>query len=251
MRTMPEPLWTPSAERVERATITRFARDRGLPEAYDELWRRSVDDIDAFWAAVWEFFDVQSDAPYERVLGSRDMPGAEWFPGASLSYAEHIFRGKDEETTAILHASELRELGSWTWGDLRREAARIRAGLVERGIGRGDRVVAYLPNIPETIAAFMATASLGATWSSAAPEFGVQSVVDRFQQIEPKVLLAIDGYRYGGKDFDRSAHVAEIAERIGAPVVRLGYLDGSGWPAGFLGPEDAPLEFERVPFHHP
>jgi len=251
MRTMPEPLWTPSAERVERATITRFARDRGLPEAYDELWRRSVDDIDAFWAAVWEFFDVQSDAPYERVLGSRDMPGAEWFPGASLSYAEHIFRGKDEETTAILHASELRELGSWTWGDLRREAARIRAGLVERGIGRGDRVAAYLPNIPETIAAFMATASLGATWSSAAPEFGVRSVVDRFQQIEPKVLLAIDGYRYGGKDFDRSDAVEQIAAGIGAPVVRFGYLDGSGWEDGFLGPEDAPLEFERVPFDHP
>jgi len=251
MRTMPEPLWTPSAERVERATITRFARDRGLPEAYDELWRRSVDDIDAFWAAVWEFFDVQSDAPYERVLGSRDMPGAEWFPGASLSYAEHIFRGKDEETTAILHASELRELGSWTWGDLRREAARIRAGLVERGIDRGDRVAAYLPNIPETIAAFMATASLGATWSSAAPEFGVRSVVDRFQQIEPKVLLAIDGYRYGGKDFDRSDAVEQIAADIGAPVVRFGYLDGSGWEDGFLGPEDAPLEFERVPFDHP
>ncbi len=102
----PTPLWSPTEERKEKATLTRFARDRGLPEDYGELWEWSVGDIEGFWGAIWDFFDVQSDAPYDRVLGNRDMPGAEWFPGTRLSYAEHIFRGKDENTTAILHASE-------------------------------------------------------------------------------------------------------------------------------------------------
>jgi acetoacetyl-CoA synthetase len=185
------------------------------------------------------------------VLAERDMPGARWFPDVELNYAEQIFRDRDDEAAAILHASESRDLGTWTWGDLKRETARIRAGLQARGVGRGDRVVAYLPNIPETTAAFLATASLGATWSSAAPEFGARSVVERFAQIEPSLLLAIDGYRYGGKDFDRTAMVDAIAAEIGAPVVRLGYLAGSGWEDGFLGPEDAALEFDRVPFDHP
>ncbi|HKJ36108.1 MAG TPA: acetoacetate--CoA ligase, partial [Solirubrobacterales bacterium] len=130
---------------------------------------------------------------------------------------------------------------------------RIRAGLVELGIGRGDRVAGYLPNIPETIAAFLACASLGAIWSSAAPEFGARSVIDRFAQIEPKVLLAIDGYRYGGRDFDRSQIVSEIAAGIPSleHTIRLGYLEGTGWEPGFLGPEDAELEFEPLPFDHP
>jgi acetoacetyl-CoA synthetase len=245
---MPTPLWEPPAELVEGATITRFMREQGCA-SYDELWRWSVDDLEAFWAAIWDFFDVgERSGP---VLASRDMPGARWFPDVELNYAEQIFRNRDEAAPAILHASESRELDTWTWGDLRRETARIRAGLQARGIGRGDRVVAYLPNIPETTAAFLATASLGATWSSAAPEFGARSVVDRFAQIEPSLLLAIDGYRYGGKDFDRTQIVDAIAQEIGAPVVRLGYLAGSGWEDGFLGPEDAELEFDRVPFDHP
>jgi acetoacetyl-CoA synthetase len=247
----PTPLWTPTAERIERATVTRFARERGLPEDYGDLWQWSVDDIGRFWAAVWEFFDVQADGDPDPVLGKREMPGAEWFPNTKLNYAEHIFRGKEDDALAIQHSSELRELASWTWGDLRRETARIRAGLVERGVGHGDRVAAYLPNIPETIAALLATASLGAVWSSAAPEFGVRSVVDRFQQIEPKVLLAIDGYRYGGKDFDKSDAVARIAAEIDAPVVRFGYLDGSGWEDGFADTQPDELDFERVPFDHP
>ena len=229
--------------------MTRFMRERGF-ESYEELWRWSVDDLEGFWRALWDFFDVQADGSPGTVLASREMPGARWFPDVRLSYAEHIFRGRRDADVAILHASESRELGEWTWGDLRRETARIRAGLKARGVGRGDRVCAYLPNIPETIAAFLATASLGAVWSSAAPEFGVQSVVDRFAQIEPKVLLAIDGYRYAGRDFDRSLQVGDIAAAIDAPVVRLGYLDGSGWEDGFLGEPDE-LEFERVPFDHP
>jgi acetoacetyl-CoA synthetase len=253
MADQPEPLWSPTDERIERATITRFARTNDLPEQYGDLWQWSVDDIGRFWAAVWEFFDVQADGDPDPVLGTREMPGAEWFPNTQLSYPEHVFRGKDDNALAIQHASELRELSSWTWGDLRRETARVRAGLVERGVGHGDRVAAYMPNIPETIAALLATASLGAIWSSAAPEFGVRSVVDRFQQIQPKVLLAIDGYRYGGKDFDKSDAVEKIAAEIDAPVVRFGYLDETGWEEGFADSDadGSDLTFERVEFDHP
>jgi acetoacetyl-CoA synthetase len=243
---VPPVLWKPSAERVARSHMAAFMRERGV-EDYEALWRWSVEDLEGFWAAVWERFGVQGS--YEAVLGSRAMPGAEWFPGAHVSYAEHLFRDKPDDRVAVRAASELRALEEWTWGRLRTETARIRAGLVSRGVGEGDRVCAYLPNIPETIAAFLATASLGAIWSSAAPEFGARSVVDRFAQIEPKLLLAIDGYRYGGKDFDRTEIVDSIAREIGAPVVRLGYLDGSGWEDGFLA--DGPLEFAHVPFDHP
>ncbi|HYF25672.1 MAG TPA: acetoacetate--CoA ligase [Baekduia sp.] len=240
-------LWTPSPERIERAAITRFARERGLPEDYVALWRWSVDHLEDFWAAIWEHFDVLGT--YDRVLGSREMPGAEWFPGAEINHAEHVFRGRDDGDVAIRHASELRPVAEMTWGELRARTAGIRAGLQARGVGRGDRVAAYLPNVPDTIAAFLATASLGAIWSSAAPEFGARSVIDRFAQIEPKVLLAVDGYRYGGKDFDRSGQVAQIHAEVGGELVTLGHLDGSGWQDGFLG--DAPLAFDRVPFGDP
>jgi acetoacetyl-CoA synthetase len=246
MSEAPPILWSPSPERIERANMTAFMRARGF-EDYDALRRWSVEDLEGFWAAVWDTYAI--DGSYDAVLGSRAMPGAEWFPGAQVSYAEHLFRGRPDERVAIRAASELRPVEEWTWGRLRSETARIRAGLVARGVGEGDRVCAYLPNIPETIAAFLATASLGAIWSSAAPEFGARSVIDRFAQIEPKVLLAIDGYRYGGKDFDRSEIVEGIAAEVGAPVVRLGYLDGTGWEEGFL--EDGPLEFVKVPFDHP
>ncbi len=180
------------------------------------------------------------------------MPGAKWFPGARTSYAEHIFRGKDDDQVAIRHASELRELGEWTWAELRAQTAAIAGGLRALGVGQGDRVVAYMPNIPETVAAFLACASIGAVWSSAAPEFGARSVIDRFAQIEPKVLLAIDGYRYGGKDYDRAQTVEAIAAEIPSleKVVRFGYLDGSGWEDGFLGAATE-LEFTPLPFDHP
>jgi acetoacetyl-CoA synthetase len=246
MSEVPPVLWTPSPERIERANLTAFMRARGHAD-YESLWRWSVKDLERFWAAIWETYEVGGS--YDAVLGARAMPGAQWFPGARVSYAEHMFRGKPEDRVALRAASELRSLEEWTWGRLRAETARIRAGLVARGVGEGDRVCAYLPNIPETIAAFLATASLGAVWSSAAPEFGARSVIDRFAQIEPKVLLAIDGYRYGGRDFDRSEIVDGIAAEIGAPVVRLGYLDGTGWEPGFL--QDGPLAFARVPFDHP
>jgi acetoacetyl-CoA synthetase len=176
------------------------------------------------------------------------MPGADWFPGARLSYAEHVFRGRADDDVAIRHASELRPLGEWTWGELRAHAGAVAGALREAGVEAGDRVAAYLPNIPETIAAFLGCASIGATWSSCAPEFGVRSVVDRFAQIEPKVLLTVDGYRYGGRDFDRSETIAALQEEL--PTLRqtlvLPYLAGGDWelPA-------AELEFAQLPFDHP
>ena len=259
----PAVLWTPSPERVERAAITRFARwvaeTRGaaVTDSYDALWRWSVEDLEGFWAAIWEYFDVQAATPYERVLGSREMPGARWFPGAELNYAEHIFRGKKDPDLAIQHASEVRELDHLTWGELRDLTARIATGLRFLGVQPGDRVVAYMPNIPEAIAAFLACASIGATWSSCSPDFGARSVVDRFSQIEPKVLLAVDGYRYGGKDFDRRDVVAALRDEIGAleHVVLLDYL-GSGDLDGAVSwreliRQQEPLDFTPLPFDHP
>jgi acetoacetyl-CoA synthetase len=254
----PDVLWRPSPERIERATITRYQRwladTRGLSfEDYNDLWRWSVDDLEAFWNSIVEFFEVRFEVPGERVLTGDVMPGTRWFPGARLSYAEHMFRGKDPNAVALRHASELRPLAEWTWGELRAQAAAIASGLRELGVSEGDRVAAYLPNIPETVAALLACASIGAVWSSAAPEFGARSVIDRFSQIEPMVLLAVDGYRYGGRDFDRRDVVREIASEIPSlsRVVTLGYLDGSGWEDGFLGGGDDSLQFPQLPFDHP
>ncbi|MGH2859668.1 MAG: acetoacetate--CoA ligase [Solirubrobacteraceae bacterium] len=250
-------LWEPSPERVERATLTRFAAwlagERGLRlDGYEQLWRWSVDDIEGFWSALAAFFKVRFEEGGDVILRDRSMPGAEWFPGSRLSYAEHIFRGRDPEAVAILHRSEVRpQLHSWSWGRLRAETGRVAAGLRALGVGEGDRVVAYMPNIPETVACFLACASLGAVWSSAAPEFGARSVVDRFAQVTPKVLLAVDGYRYGGRDFERDEVVARIASKLPGlqHTVRLGYLDGGGWEDGFL--RDSELSFAQVPFDHP
>jgi acetoacetyl-CoA synthetase len=254
---LPIPLWEPAAQDRERAAMTRFMRfageRRGEPFAdYDELWRWSVAELEDFWASIWEFCGVRASRPYERVLHQPEMPGARWFPGAELNYAENLLLGRptpppnadgrpisenlppgpqpaghDPEEVAVLHASELRELQQLTRGELAAEVARAAGGLRALGVGRGDRVVAYMPNIPETLIAFLAVASIGAIWSSAAPEFGARSVIDRFAQIEPKVLLAVDGYRHGGKDFDR----VDVLEKILAElptvenVVLLPYLD--------------------------
>lgn len=256
--------WEPSASLTEHATITDFARwasrrtGRDLT-AYQDLWQWSVEDVGTFWSAVWDYFGVEASVPPRAALGSRTMPGAQWFPGAELSYARHIFRGRADGDIALHHASELRPLDTWTWGRLKSETAGIAASLRAAGIGRGDVVAAYLPNIPETVAAFLACASIGAVWSSAAPEFGTRAVLDRFTQIEPKILLTIDGYRYGGKDFNRRETVAELL--AGLPTVEaayaLSYLDDAPvagtrpWsdlvaPAT---PED--LQFTDLPFEHP
>jgi acetoacetyl-CoA synthetase len=263
-----ELLWEPSAELAERSRLGEFMRwlerERGLSFAdYGELWQWSVDDLDGFWTAIWEFFEVQADGDPRPVLASRVMPGAEWFPNAALNYAEHVFRGKADEEVAILHASELRELDQLSWGELRRQVAAAAAGLRALGVERGDRVVAYLPNIPEAIVAFLATASVGAVWSGCSPDFGPRSVVDRFAQIEPKVLFAVDGYRYGGKDFDRREVVAQLQEAMPSleRTVVLPYLaaepdlsplrEAIAWDGLLATDPQAELRFERVPFDHP
>jgi acetoacetyl-CoA synthetase len=261
-------LWEPSAELAERSRLRDFIRwlesERGLSfDGYQQLWQWSVDDLDGFWSAIWEFFEVQADGGASPVLASREMPGARWFPNTSLNYAEHAFAGKRDEEVAILHASELRELGELSWGELRRQVAEVAAGLRAVGVERGDRVVAYMPNIPEAVVAFLATASLGAIWSSCSPDFGPASVVDRFAQIEPKVLFAVDGYRYGGKDFDRREVVARLQEAMPSleRTVVLPYLhpdpdlsplrDAIRWDELLRGGDGAELSFERVPFDHP
>jgi len=243
---MPTLLWEPPEAMVERAELTRYMRERGFAR-YEDLWHWSVEDLEGFWGSIWDHFGVAGG--YERVLASSEMPGATWFPGARVNYAEHLFRDRDPDAVAIVHASELRGQAELTWGELRSQAARIAAGLRALGVERGDRVAAYMPNIPEAVAAFLATASLGAVWSSCSPDFGARSVIDRYAQIEPKVLLAVDGYRYNGRDFDRRETVEGIAAEVGGRVVTLGYLDGSGWEEGFEGEGD--LAFEHVPFDHP
>ncbi|MDA2807830.1 acetoacetate--CoA ligase [Nocardiopsis suaedae] len=266
--TQPPPpvLWTPDTERRERANITAFARwareERGaaVDEGdYDSLWRWSTTDLDGFWSAIWDYYGVRSSTPPTEVLAERAMPGARWFPGTRLNYAEHVFADRDDDAVAIRHASELRVLGEWTWGELKRRTAAIAAGLRRLGVGPGDRVAAYLPNIAETAAAFYACASIGAVWSSCSPDFGVRSVIDRFAQIEPKVLLTVDGYRYGGKDFDRTGTVRELRAQLPGleHTVVLPYLgdevpeDALAWEALERAGEGAELEFERLPFDHP
>ena len=263
-----ELLWEPSAESVERSTMTRYMRwladERGLEFGdYESLWRWSASVIEDFWASIWDFFEVEASAPYSEVLRDHAMPGANWFPGALLSYPQHIFRSRDDADVAVRHASELRDLGELTWGELRDQVARAAAGLRELGVGRGDRVVAYMPNIPETLVAFLATASLGAIWSSCSPDFGASSVVDRFAQIEPKVLFCVDGYRYGGRDFDRTEVVAGLQSAMPtlertvvlpylAPEPDLSKLDRAiTWDDLLASGEGATLEFEQVPFDHP
>jgi acetoacetyl-CoA synthetase len=263
-----EKLWEPPATLVERARMTEYMRwlaaERGRDfGSYDELWRWSVDDLDGFWASIWDYFDVQADGEPSPVLGERSMPGAHWFPNVRLNYAEHVFRGKDDAETAILHASELRELGKLSWGELRAQVAAVAAGLRGLGVEPGDRVVAYMPNVPEAIVAFLATASIGAVWSSCSPDFGPASVVDRFAQIEPKVLFAVDGYRYGGKDFDRRETIAHLQAEMPSltRTVVLPYLDPAPdlstlgdtitWGELLADGEGAELSFERVAFDHP
>src|SRR3954447_26099963 len=269
-----EILWAPTPELVERSQLTRYMRwlaeNRDLHFTdYHALWRWSTDEIEEFWGTLWEYFEVISDGPYEQVLAERVMPGARWFEGANLNYAEHIFRGKDEHEVAVVYASELRKLSELRWGELREQVGAIREGLQALGVTKGDRVVAYLPNGPEALIAFLATASLGAIWSSCSPDFGPGSIVDRFAQIEPKVMFAVDGYRYGGKDFDRMEVVTEVAAQIPSleRVVVVPYLSASPELSTIEEhPKTAPpmtwgqltdlgagaeLRFERVPFDHP
>lgn len=238
--------------------------ERGLRiEYWDELYRWSTSDIEGFWAAIWDHFGVVTHHPYEQVLEARVMPGAQWFTGSLINYAEHsLGTDPDLDTVAVKARSQTRGDVEMTFGRLRDEVRRVRAGLVELGVGRGDRVVGYLPNIPEALVAFLATASLGAIWAACAPEFGAHSVVDRFGQIDPKVLFVVGGYAYGAKSVDRRAEVAHIRENLPgvAAVVSVAYGehvvtdDVVAWDD--LGRDEAGIPgsmpaVEPVPFDHP
>ena len=265
----PDLLWEPSPESVANSGLSRYqawlkAEGRG-PEGpgYDQLWKWSTDEPEEFWLSVWEYFDVLHDGEFERVLSSREMPGARWFEGTSLNYAEHIFRDRDPEAAAVFAASEVRALETVTWGELRSRVADCAAGLKALGVGPGDRVAGYLPNSHETIVAFLAVASLGAVWSSCSPDFGAGAVTDRLAQIEPRVLLAVDGYNYGGKGFDRRGVVSDLV--AGMPTVEqiviLPYLepnpDLTSLPGAITWNEllskdpGSELTFSRVPFDSP
>jgi acetoacetyl-CoA synthetase len=262
------PLWEPSAEVVERAQITRYLHwlwDRGvLAESYDEVWRWSVTEPDAFWDSIWDFFGVVGERGSGPVRSGTGMPvdGLHWFPEARINYAENVLgRAADPAfagRTAVIARGEDVPERRFTWAELAAEVAQARAGLVELGVGTGDRVAAYVPNIPEALILFLATASLGAIWSSCSPDFGAPSVIDRFTQIEPRVLVAVDGYRYNGKGHDRLPVVAQIraalpslAATVLIPLLDPGAeLDGAQTYGQFLR-EPGELGFERVPFEHP
>ncbi|HZW53283.1 MAG TPA: acetoacetate--CoA ligase [Candidatus Elarobacter sp.] len=266
-----ELLWTPDPTAAAQTAVAHFMgwlAQRGHAfSAYEELGRWSVTDLDAFWAAVWDFFGVQSSRPYERVLSSRTMPGAVWFAGSRVNYAEHLLRHERDAAPAapaLVHSSELRALAHVSWQELGNAVRVLATQLRALGIEPGDRVAAYMPNVPETVVAMLATMAVGAVWASAAPEFGARTVIDRFAQIEPKVLFVADGYRFGGKDFDRAGEIRTIHAALPTVerVVWLPYLDaasrapvakGVAWAELLDRPPVAIDEFayERVAEDHP
>lgn len=257
-------LWVPTQARQDQSNVRAYMRwlaeARGLELAdYPALWRWSVDHVAEFWASLWDYFAIQSDQPYTTVFVGATMPGVRWFPGAQLNYVEHIFRNATDRHPAVIFQSEGSPPSELSWAELRRQVAAVTAGLRALGVDSGDRVVAYLPNIPQALVAFLACASLGAVWSSCSPDFGSPSVIDRFKQIEPKVLIAVDGYRYGGKDFDRRTTVTEL--RAALPTVQQTILVPYRFPDAATPPDlvawndllttAGELQWTPVPFDHP
>ena len=263
----PTLLWNPSETFRRQSRLTHYlqwlAREKDLEfDDYQALWEWSVDDLEGFWTSIADYFEVIFHQPYRSVLSGKAMPDFRWFSGATLNYAEHAFRHAHPDRPAILFRSERHELIEIGWAELRQQVASMRAYLQSVGVSRGDRVVAFLPNIPEATIAFLAACSLGAIWSSCSPDFGVNSVVDRFQQIEPKVLFAVDGYQYNGKAFDKQGDVQAIREQLPTveQLVLVPYLQaentGEALPGCILWNDtfraDVPeLTFDPVPFEHP
>jgi acetoacetyl-CoA synthetase len=255
-------LWTPPPDARRTTEIGRYVDWLGVGRevelsSYEDLWQWSVTDLEGFWGSIWDFYGIRAHAPYERVLGRHQMPGAEWFQGARLNYAEHLLGAEDDrDRTAVVARSQTRPELRLTFGELREQVARVRTGLQRLGVKPGDRVVAYAPNIPETLVAFIATASLGAIWATCAPEFGARSVIDRFSQIQPKVMLAVAGYGYRDKYVDRRSEVTAVRAALPAlehvvwiPYGQARLEEAIGWDE--LGAEEGPLEFAPLPFDHP
>ena len=218
-------LWEPDDKTIRHARVTRFMswlKDRHQLHlgGYEDLWQWSVSQPGEFWSAVWDYFEVLGDRGEGPALASEVMPDVRWFDGATLNYARNALRTAwtDPDRTAIIFDSERSRAGSLSYAQLAAEVARVARGLRSLGVGRGDRVAALLPNVPEAVIGLLATASLGAIWSSCSPDFGARSVIDRFAQIEPKVLIACDGYGYGGKEFSRAAMLDEVVAALpGSP----------------------------------
>ena len=265
-----EILWTPGPERIGRANLTEFAdwlaHERGLGFAdYTALWRWSVEDLEGFWQALWDYFRIDSSAPHTRVLGRRSMPGAEWFPGARLNYAQHVLRREAGGGNVLFHVSETQPLTALSWEALGSRVRTLATELRALGLEPGDRVVAWMPNIPETMIAMLATTAIGAIWACCSPDFGERGTLDRLAQLSPKVLFAIDGYRYGGKSFDRRDELRRIASSLSSlqHLIYLPYLNPSDpslplpsarhWRTLLARPAVGPAQFEyaQVPFDHP
>jgi acetoacetyl-CoA synthetase len=265
-----ELLWTPGPERVRLANVTALAdwlaRERGRQfEDYHALWRWSVEDLEGFWQALWDYFGIESSAPHTRVLGRRSMPGAEWFPGARLNYAQHVLRRETAGGDVLLHLSETRPLTALSWATLGSQVRALAAELRALGIKPGDRVVAWMPNIPETMVAMLASTALGAIWACCSPDFGERGTLDRLAQLSPRLLFSVDGYRYGGKAFDRRSQLRDIAGSLTSleHLVYLPYLEPDDsslpvpsarhWRTLFERPAVPAEQFEyaQVPFDHP
>ena len=259
-------LWEPSEELKQQATLTRYMqwleREKGLyVRDQEELWHWSVSHLEDFWASIWDFFSVKASRPYTSVLADRKMPGAQWFGGAELNYAEQVFRNASVGYPALLFQSERHPLRAVSWEELSRNVGSVANALRALGVKPGDRVVSYMANLPETVIAFLACASIGAVWSSCPPDFGTSSVIERFQQIEPKVLFAVDGYQYNGKEVDRRSVLSELQQALPTlhTTVLLPYLskdtDTEGETSMVLWHDflssDTTLTFEQVPFEHP
>jgi len=268
MSAQPAVLWRPAEDARTSTDMGRWLdwleRERGLRfDDYDAAWRWSTTEPGDFWESIWDYYQVRSATPYQQPLAGEGIAGARWFEGATLNFAEHMLRLPDraDDDVVVLARSQTREPMSLTAAELRAQVARVRAGLAALGVRRGDRVAAYVSNIPEALVAFLATAALGAVWSSCSPELGARSVVDRFGQIEPKVLIAVDGYRYGRKVIDRSGEIGDIVAALPSleHVVVIPHLDASaGRVEGVLtwAKLDSPgggadVGLERVPFDHP
>jgi acetoacetyl-CoA synthetase len=261
-------LWNPPVDWARTTRIGEYVRwlrsTRGLQfDDYDQLWRWSIADLSGFWTSIWDHYGVRSSTPRGQALGVRTMPGAQWFPGTQVNYARHLLEDADTErlhddVIAIVAHSQTRDEVSLTFEELREEVARVRAALVRLGVGPGDRVAAYLPNIPETVVAFLATASLGAIWASCAPEFGARSVIDRFGQIAPTVLLGVSGYHFADKRIDRASELRQIADALPSvrAAIHVPYGEYDEAPAGFhdwrtLIVEPASMAYHDVAFDHP
>ena len=263
-------LWTPGHERIKQAHLTRFMRWLEREHSrrfanYTELWQWSVEDLEGFWQALWDYFHIMSSAPYSRALADRAMPGAVWFPGARLNFAQHALRNERDDVEALLYLNEREPLKALGWSELGAKVRALGTRLRAMGVTPGDCVVGYIPNIPEAMIAMLAVTSIGAVWSSCGPDYGLRGVLDRFKQLNPKVLICVDGYQYGGKAFDRRAEARQVISELRSlrHVIYLPYLNPDdralqtenevAWASVFQDPPIAreAYHFEQVPFDHP